>query len=208
MAKFTDIFGFVQAGGESKRFGSDKALSVLGGRTMLARTSQLVLTACGNVRLVAAKGKYSDPPGEILADRWPGEGPLGGILTALAMHSASTRGPVWNLIVGCDMPFLTREWLQYLCERAAASEAEVVFPESRFGWEPLCACWNTAALQELQSAFDSGVRKVTEAMSRIRREVLDEPTWKRFDTEGRLFWNMNTLADFAEARRIIESEPR
>jgi hypothetical protein len=30
--------------------------------------------------------------------------------------------------------------------------------------------------------------------------------WKRFDTEGRLFWNMNTPADFAEARRIIETQ--
>jgi hypothetical protein len=35
-------------------------------------------------------------------------------------------------------------------------------------------------------------------------EVLDESAWKRFDTDGRLFWNMNTLADYEEARRILE----
>jgi hypothetical protein len=35
-------------------------------------------------------------------------------------------------------------------------------------------------------------------------EVLDEGDWKRFDTDGRLFWNMNTLADYEEARRVIE----
>jgi molybdopterin-guanine dinucleotide biosynthesis protein A len=35
-------------------------------------------------------------------------------------------------------------------------------------------------------------------------EVLDEPAWKRFDNDGRLFWNMNTPEDLAEARRILE----
>ena len=56
----------------------------------------------------------------------------------------------------------------------------------------------------VQAAFDGGVRKVTEAMKRLTMEVLDEAAWKRFDTEGRLFWNMNTAADYEEARRVIE----
>jgi molybdopterin-guanine dinucleotide biosynthesis protein A len=208
MRNSTEVFGFVQAGGASRRFGSDKALSVIGDQTMLSRTAELVLAACGNVRIVAAEGKYRDAPAKIVADRWPGQGPLGGILTALLATSADSNRPVWNLIIGCDMPFLTREWLEYLCERATVSGAEVVFPESKFGWEPLCACWNTSALPELQNAFNGGVRKVTEAMKKIGREVLDESAWKRFDTGGRLFWNMNTPGDFAEAQRITESEPR
>jgi hypothetical protein len=37
-------------------------------------------------------------------------------------------------------------------------------------------------------------------------EVLDETRWKRFDTAGRLFWNMNTPSDYAEAKRILEAE--
>lgn len=202
----TDIFGFVQAGGGSRRFGTDKALAVLGGQTMLARTAGVVWSACGNVRIVAAPGKYADDaPAEIIEDRWPGQGPLGGILTALAETCRNADRRAWNLVVGCDMPFLTSEWLQYLCDRAVTSEAEVVFPESQFGWEPLCACWSTKALPALQGAFEGGVRKMTEAMKRIRSEVLDESVWKRFDTGGRLFWNMNTLADFAEAHRIIGS---
>jgi molybdopterin-guanine dinucleotide biosynthesis protein A len=56
----------------------------------------------------------------------------------------------------------------------------------------------------VRQAFDAGVRKVSEAMKRLPMEVLDEPVWKRFDTNGRLFWNMNTPADYEEARRILE----
>ncbi len=204
MCEKPGIFGFVQAGGASSRFGGDKALAVLGGTTLLARSVALVESACGNARIIAPEGRYANAPTEVLLDRWPGEGPLGGILTALTETSAKVARPAWNLIVGCDLPFLTREWLEYLCARAATSSAEVVFPKSKFGWEPLCACWSTAGRSELQKAFDSGVRKVAEAMKRIRREVLDESAWKRFDTGERLFWNMNSPADFAEARRIIE----
>jgi molybdopterin-guanine dinucleotide biosynthesis protein A len=199
------VLGYVQAGGESTRFGQDKALVELGGKTMLARTIELVVSVCGEATIVAAEGKYSEAPSEVLADRWPGQGPLGGILTAL--QSSAQRGTefTWNLIVSCDMPFLTREWLEFLCQRAERSTKQVVVAESENGLEPLCACWKTAAMPDVQAAFESGVRKVTEAMKRLPTEVLDVSVWKRFDTEGRLFWNMNTLADYEEAKRILEA---
>jgi hypothetical protein len=58
----------------------------------------------------------------------------------------------------------------------------------------------------LRSGFEHGVRKVTEGIALLRAEVLDEADWKRFDSAGLLFWNMNTAADFEEARRILEAE--
>jgi molybdopterin-guanine dinucleotide biosynthesis protein A len=103
------------------------------------------------------------------------------------------------------MPFLTHDWLEFLCQRAERSAAQVVVAESANGLEPLCACWNTASTPGVQAAFSSGVRKVTEAMKRLPMEVLDAPVWKRFDTDNRLFWNMNTPADYEEAKGILEA---
>jgi hypothetical protein len=57
----------------------------------------------------------------------------------------------------------------------------------------------------LKNGFDRGVRKVTQALQQLRTEVLDESVWKRFDSAGRLFWNMNTPADFAAAQRLWET---
>jgi molybdopterin-guanine dinucleotide biosynthesis protein A len=54
--------------------------------------------------------------------------------------------------------------------------------------------------------FEGGTRKITEAMKRLDMEVVDEADWKRFDTADRLFWNMNTAADYDEAKRILEAE--
>jgi molybdenum cofactor guanylyltransferase len=198
------ILGYVQAGGASTRFGRDKALVGFGGRTMLAQTTGLLASVCGEVIIVAAEGQYPDVPVPLLADRWPGQGPLGGILTALQSSALRGTESIWNLIVSCDMPFLTRDWLEFLCQRAERSAAQVAVAESANGLEPLCACWKTTSMPSVQAAFDSGVRKVSDAMKRLPMEVLDVSVWKRFDTKGRLFWNINTPADYEEAKRILE----
>jgi molybdenum cofactor guanylyltransferase len=200
------VHGFLQAGGGSTRFGSDKALVTLAGKTMLQRTGELLAAACHDATIVAPEGKYGDAPWPVLADRWPGEGPLGGILTALLhLHSSGGGSDSAALILSCDMPFLTKEFLLYLRERAACTSALIVAPQSSGGLEPLCACWHARSAGAIQSAFAAGVRKVTEAMKRLPIEVLDESIWKRFDSKNRLFWNMNAPADYEEARSILEA---
>lgn len=200
--------GYVMAGGGSTRFGFDKARAELNGETMLARMCALLKNVTGVVSVVAPIGRYADSGERVVEDHWPGEGPLGGIITALMDAHAQTHEDTWCLIVGCDMPFLTSEWLTYLKDRALASSAAIVTPQSAEGLEPLCACWHTGATGKLQYAFEDGIRKVTEAMKRVSMEVVDEGEWARFDKSGRLFWNMNTPAEYEEARRILESEKR
>jgi molybdenum cofactor guanylyltransferase len=211
-----DVAGFVLAGGGSTRFGRDKALVTIGDQPVLARLCSVLHDLTTEVKIVGSREKYSGFGVECIPDRWPGEGPLGGIVTALGeparmpalpgSESAGAGRPEWNLIIGCDMPFLTREWLAYMADWAQASAAEVVAPKSAHGLEPLCACWRSSAAGKLQRAFESGVRKVTEGMKHLAMEVLDETHWKRFDSADRLFWNMNTPGDYDEAKRILEAE--
>jgi molybdopterin-guanine dinucleotide biosynthesis protein A len=199
--------GYVLAGGGSTRFGRDKALVEIGGEPMLVRMCELLRSVGAEVNVVAAAEEtYARFGVPVVADRWPGEGPLGGIVTALLHAGASQEASAWNLIVSCDMPFLTRAWMEFLAERAAQSEAQAVVPRSKYGLEPLCGCYRTDAGPALQGAFESGVRKISEALKQVRMEVLDEADWKRFDSAGRLFWNMNTAAEYEEARRAWEVE--
>ena len=198
---------YILAGGASSRFGSDKAMTEFRGVRMLDRMIGRLEGISDRVRVVAPAAKYAHITSvEIIPDRWPGEGPLGGIITALLATQERKPALEWNFVVSCDMPFLSRKWLGYMMERSLASDAEVVVPQSAHGLEPLCACWRTAAVGKLQSAFGEGVRKVTDGMKRLRAEVLDDAHWKRFDDAGRLFWNMNTQQDYQEALRIWEAE--
>ncbi|MBK9011128.1 NTP transferase domain-containing protein [Novosphingobium sp.] len=80
------ILGAVLAGGQSSRFGSDKALAELGGETLLARA---VATLSGWCDQVVVVGREDAPPHPArLAG--PGMGPLGGI--AAALHLARDEG--------------------------------------------------------------------------------------------------------------------
>lgn len=199
------VHGYVLAGGGSTRFGQDKALVEFEGVPMLLRMQQLLTAALGNATIIAAPRKYASIEVDSIADRWPGEGPLGGIITALLFTAEARRPAEWNLIVGCDMPLLTPGWLGYMAERALASGAEVIVPRSGSGLEPLCTCWRTSAAPALQGAYDRGIRKITDAMQHLKTEILDEPDWKRFDSAGRLFWNMNTLADYEQIKRVMKA---
>ena len=202
-----DVRGFVLAGGASRRFGRDKALVEFDGEPLIARLCRLLQGATASpVRIIGDAAKYSEFGIECIEDRWPGEGPLGGIITALQASKVSARRDPWNLIIGCDMPFLTGEWLLRMAERTPAKGAEVVMPYSTHGFEPLCARWRASAALTLTRAFEGGVRRVTEAMKQLSVEVLDAVREKRFDNFDRLFWNMNTPADYEEAIRVLKTE--
>jgi molybdenum cofactor guanylyltransferase len=204
------VRGYVLAGGGSTRFGRDKALVEFGGTPLLLQIVKLARTCASLVTVIASAERYRhlDADFKIVEDRSPGEGPLGGIVTALQHTADSDPACRWNLILSCDMPFLTTAWLKFLTDRARSSspETQIILPHSNHGPEPLCACYRTDASDTLKNVFDTGIRKVTAALKQLPTEVLDESAWKRFDSAGRLFWNMNTPADFIEAQRLWETQ--
>jgi molybdopterin-guanine dinucleotide biosynthesis protein A len=81
------ILGAVLAGGQSTRFGSDKALAELDGRTLLARAVASLEAQCDAVIVVGR----TEAPVPTLPD-WPraGMGPLAGV--AAALHHAADAG--------------------------------------------------------------------------------------------------------------------
>jgi len=206
LKEIANVRGYVLAGGASSRFGTDKALAEFAGQTMLARTARLLSEATLPVKIVSSSAKLSGESFETVPDLWPGEGPLGGILTALSDAKKDGGEDTFALVVSCDMPFLTTDWLRFLAQRASASGAEAIVPRSTQGWEPLCACWRVSAAEIILPSFEAGTRKVTDALNALHVEVLDERDWKRFDTSERLFWNMNTQADYEKALRMLKLE--
>lgn len=195
------VAGFILAGGESSRMGVDKGLLEIAGVPMIVRAARLVESVVGAPGVVVGTPeKYRGLGLRALADDWPGCGPLGGIATALRASEAD-----WNLIVACDLPYLTREWLEYLLQRARDSEAEAVVPmnlvpASKRGAEPLCAMYHTGGEPAMRRALELGVRKVTDGLAELRVEVIEPAEWKGFDSGGFLFKNVNTPADYEEAK--------
>lgn len=91
------MLGCVLAGGQSTRFGSDKALAELGGQSLMQRAIDSLSGWCAQV-VVAGREQAPVP---VVAD-WPrgGMGPLGGI--AAALHLARDQGFAAVLTCGVD----------------------------------------------------------------------------------------------------------
>ena len=61
---------------------------------------------------------YKDLPVQVVFDRFPGVGPLGGLATALYFSQTP-----WTYLVACDMPCFDDHWLNFLLERSKLQEA-------------------------------------------------------------------------------------
>ena len=161
--------------------GRDKARLPFRGGDLVSAVAAAVARAAGNVTLVGHRELPAIP------DRYPGEGPLGGILTALHHTSAD-----WNLIVACDMPDVSDAFLGELVAQAMQSRANVLLPCGPDGLpQPLCAVYHRRALAALEDHFVRGVRKVTAALEGIAVERLAVAELSHFQ-------NVNTPEDWAE----------
>ncbi|MGH9735852.1 MAG: molybdenum cofactor guanylyltransferase [Candidatus Acidiferrales bacterium] len=196
---FDAVGAFILAGGESSRMGRDKGLLEIDGIPMLVRTTRLVEATAGRATIVGEAESYERLGLRMIRDDWEHAGPLGAIGTALR---ATDRA--WNLIVACDLPYLTREWLEFLIGRALESDADALLPMNDRGAEPLCGMYAKSCEAAVWLALDRGVRKVTEGLSHLRVEYMEPSEWKVFDPDGLLFKNMNSPADYEEATRKLE----
>ena len=186
------------AGAGERMGGRPKALLELGGVPLIVRTARLLKSVIGLPTVVGRPEAYASLRLRAIRDDWPDAGPLGGIATALRASESN-----WNLIVACDLPYLTEEWLAFLVERATQSNADAVIPVSDGGAEPLCAMYNKSCEPSVWLALDRGVRKVTDGLAGLRVEHIEPREWKRFDSSSLLFKNMNLPADYEEAKRRL-----
>jgi molybdenum cofactor guanylyltransferase len=215
MPVFKNVEAFLLAGGKSSRMGRDKALLELSGAPMIRRTADLLTALVAKTTLVisanqsdnlGATNPYSTFGLPTLTDSWPSFGPLGGIATALANTQSK-----WCLMLACDMPFLTKEWLTFLLGHSAQSETDTplkidaIVPETNRGLEPLCAIYRASCAPILAAMLDRGVRKVTDALADLSMHRIPENEWRQFSPDGNLFGNLNTWQDYLAAQQRLKS---
>ena len=160
--------GAVLTGGASSRMGRDKALLEVGG-TALARTVAGALTVAGADRVVAVGGDRARLAAlglEVVADLHPGEGPLGGILTAL--DAADTDVVV---VLACDLPGADGPAVAAVVDALVrAPAAAVAWPVVAGRHHVLHAAWRAGlAAPVLRAAFAAGERSPRRAADRLAR---------------------------------------
>jgi molybdopterin-guanine dinucleotide biosynthesis protein A len=112
------LLGAILAGGQSRRFGRDKALVEWRGRTLIEHVADALATS---VETLVVCGRTSAPRGlRVVPDRpAPGLGPLGGVCGALQF--AREHGMTHVITVPCDAPVIPCELLEALGQSADAA---------------------------------------------------------------------------------------
>lgn len=168
------ILGAVLAGGQSSRFGSDKALARLYGQTLIAHAVDQLSAWCDHVIVVGRE----EAPAPTIPD-WPraGMGPLGGI--AAALRFAGEAGYDEVLTAGVDCPDLPFDLLQLLAPVPAYAASQ-----------PVIGRWPASAAPEveaiLRGAGKHSLRALAQRLGATAVQLPLEPA------------NINTPADLAE----------
>lgn len=209
MKRYPEISAFILAGGASTRMGQEKGLLRFGGEPLILRTARLLDPLVHDVVVVGNPELYTSLGLRVIPDRTAGGGtesapvrtPLVGIATAL-----SAAVSPWNLVLACDLPYLTPEWVSWMLSRAASSDAQIVIPRTPRGLEPLAALYRRECAAPIFAALERGIRKVTDGFSGFLIEYLGEEEWIAFDPGRRVLKNMNSPEDYLEAERWWESQ--
>src|SRR5437899_6316305 len=118
--------------------GRDKATLRYRGGALAEAIAREVNAAAGSAALVGSPSRQVISGFGIVPDVYPGEGPLGGILTALQHTTAD-----WNLIVACDMPNVSAAFLHGLLDAAERWNVDALLPAGpSHRMEPLCAVYH------------------------------------------------------------------
>lgn len=171
------ILGAVLAGGQSSRFGSDKALAELGGQSLLLRAVDLLSGWCEKVVVVGRE----IAPAPTLPD-WPrpGMGPLAGI--AAALHDARDEG--FDLVLTCGVDSLDLpEDLPALLAPAPGYLAD----------QPVVGLWPVGAVKPIEA--------ILRGQGRHSMRALAGAIGARAVRAPRPSTNINTPADLAEAEK-------
>lgn len=166
--RLTGLNGFAAAvlvGGASSRMGTDKALVEVDGVT-LARRAVDLLRSAGAREVVTVGGSDRGAGVEHVDDRYPGEGPLGGLITALATFGVPPAVDTAVVVIACDLPLLSPGTVSHLLAALEDNDAAIARTDRL---EPLCAVWRPErVLPRLERSFASGERAIRRSLTGLR----------------------------------------
>jgi len=194
-----DLLGVVLAGGSGTRMGGGKPFRRLAGRTLLQRALDNLAPFCPR-RMVVADDltPLTHLPCELLADRWPGQGPLAAMLTAMLDSDAQRF-----LVLAVDLPLVRPPVLELLLRRSG--DAWAVAAAGPRGVEPLLALYHRRCLPVAQRLVDAGERRPRMLLEMVQANLLPPHEMAQADPDGFSLLNVNHPQDLEYAGQLAKA---
>ncbi len=180
--------------------GENKALLKIGGKTVIERIADQLSSILPNVIIVANKQEdYRFLGLPLVSDRWKEKGPLAGIHAGLS-ESRTQK----NLVVACDMPFISGELARLLLEQLDQHQASV--PEIGGQLHPLFAAYRKDASAAAELAMRENKLRIRQFLKEIDSRIIKDEELKEmgFLYRDAHFFNMNRPDEYQLALKMAE----
>ena len=176
-----EILGVILAGGASTRMGRDKAQVMWKDKSFLAHVYESMEDQVDEVWISGSK-KHIQEVSRVLTDRYPHQGPMGGIFTVFETLQKEMLPFQWVLLMPVDMPMVEPKHHQTLIEEKSKDVDMIFFYMQHF---PLLI-QNTNKIQtHMESFFQKtkgsahcSIKNFLESLKGKTLNVSEDEKWK------------------------------
>ena len=185
----TPLTTIILTGGRSRRMGRDKATLPYDGSTLGLRLAERFSSHGGAVFFSAAAESEAFAPWPQLCDRFPGAGPLNGLVSGFEQTAAQAL-----FLTAVDLPNGDPALAARLAELRGEADACVILRKDG-KHESTFAVYSRRCLEPALACLEQGKRSFADLFERIKPRWITEQVLLDFDLEHVLF-NMNTPEDY------------
>lgn len=194
--------GIILSGGKSSRMGTNKSLLKINQKPNIARIKdELEMLVSETVLVSNDPETYQFLHVKTVSDVYPHQGPLAGIHAGLLASSFDV-----NLVVACDMPFISRELGRYLL--TASENYDAVLPVIHGKHQPLFAVYHKGIHTEIETCILNQELTVRGLLNRLNVRYVTEadlPEHLQHQLD-KYFFNMNRPEEYEAAIRMAGTE--
>lgn len=201
------------AGGRSRRMGQDKVWMMLDGQPLIERAARRVLPLAGEIifssnepdRFAALMARLP-APARVIADLYPGAGPLAGLQAGLSVARYEL-----TLALAADMPFVNLDVVRHLLDRSGGYD--VVMPSlspheaMQPIREPLHSLYRRTCLPAMIERLEAHDYQAFSFLPAVRTRYVHVDEIRAIDPNLWSFFNVNTPLDWQRAQEQAAQAP-
>ena len=197
------ILGVVLAGGKSQRFGEDKSQVKLHGKILIDYILTEIIDQFNEILIVTNNHiKFNNSHKiSVTKDVIEGQGPLGGVLTAMKWIKNNNKNYKWISTFPSDTPFFTKRELKVFYENIDIEKDKLFFIKNKNTRHNIFGLWSLDLLDKLELDLKKGERKVEVWANSVDVKIVDVD----FD-EKDPFFNINTKEDLEKAYKMMKND--
>ena len=197
------ILSVVLAGGKSKRFGQDKSQVKLKGKILIDYILSEIIDEFNEILIVANQNINFIKSNKIslIKDFKEGQGPLGGVLSAMKWIKKNNKKYSWISTFPTDTPFFTKKILRNFYKNIKIGDGKLFFIKSKETRHNIFGLWSVDLLDQLEFDLIKGDRKVELWANSIGVKTINIE-YKNINP----FFNINTKEDLEKAIDLMEND--